>query len=96
MVSEFADQLVKIEAENGRLKAELKASGKLVVDEALKNDKLEKEMAKLKKDLDKEVKARKLAESALGQATKLHESIEALLGKIFFDYLIVAMYLPCC
>ena len=82
MVSEFADQLVKIEAENARLKAELKASGKLVVDETLKNDKLEKELAKLKKDLDKEVKARKSAESALGQETKLHESIEALLGKI--------------
>ena len=81
MVSEFADQLVKIEAENARLKAELKTSGKLVVDEALKNDKLEKEMAKLKKDLDKEVKARKVAESALGQETKLNESIEALLGK---------------
>ena len=81
MVSEFADQLVKIEAENTRLKAELKASGKLVVDETLKNDKLEKEVAKLKKDLDKEVKARKAAESALGQETKLNESIEALLGK---------------
>ena len=81
MVSEFADQLVKIEAENGRLKAELKASGKLVVDETLKNDKLEKEVAKLKKDLDKEVKARKSAESALGQETKLQESIEALLGE---------------
>ena len=81
MVSEFADQLVKIEAENTRLKAELKASGKLVVDETLKNDKLEKEVAKLKKDLDKEVKARKSAESVLGQETKLHESIEALLGE---------------
>ena len=81
MVSEFADQLVKIEAENARLKAELKASGKLVVDETLKNDKLEKEVAKLKKDLDKEVKARKSAESALGQETKLQESIEALLGE---------------
>ena len=81
MVSEFADQLVKIEAENARLKAELKASGKLVVDETLKNGKLEKEVAKLKKDLDKEVKARKSAESALGQETKLHESIEALLGE---------------
>ena len=81
MVSEFADQLVKIEAENARLKAELKASGNLVVDETLKNDKLEKEVAKLKKDLDKEVKARKSAESALGQETKLQESIEALLGE---------------
>ena len=81
MVSEFADQLVKIEAENARLKAELKTSGKLVVDEALKNGKLEKEVAKLKKDLDREVKARKSADSALGQETELHESIEALLGK---------------
>ena len=81
MVSEFADQLVKIEAENARLKAELKASGELVVDETLKNDKLKKEVAKLKKDLDKEVKARKSAESALGQETKLQESIEALLGE---------------
>ena len=48
MVSDFAKQFVEMEEENVRLKDELAAAKTLVVDEHLKNDVLEKEVAKLK------------------------------------------------
>ena len=74
MVSDFAKQFVEMEEENVRLKNELAAAKTLVVDEHLKNDKLEKEVAKLKKSLDKEVKARESAKAVLaGSETRLHE-----------------------
>ena len=84
MVSDFAKQFVEMEEENVRLKNELAAAKTLVVDEHLKNDKLEKEVAKLKKSLDKEVKARESAKAALaGSETRLHEAAESLLGESF-------------
>ena len=84
MVSDFADQFVKMEAENVRLKSELAVSKNLVVDEHLKNDALEKEVASLKEDLNKEIKARESAETALsGHEVRLNEAAEALLGECF-------------
>ena len=84
MVSEFAEQFVKMETENIRLKSELTVTKNLVVDEHLKNEALEQEVAKLKKDLDKEIKARESAEAALsGHEVRLHEAAEALLGEFF-------------
>ena len=81
MVSDFAEQFVKMEAENARLKSELAVTKNLVVDEHLKNGALEKEVTSLKEDLDKEVKARESAEAALsGHEVRLHEAAEALLG----------------
>ena len=58
MVSNFAKQFVEMEEENVRLKEELATAKKLVVDAHLKADALEKDKAKLKKSLDKEVEAR--------------------------------------
>ena len=58
MVPDFAEQFVKMEAETIRLKSELTVTKNLVVDEHLKNDALEKEVASLKEDLVKETKAR--------------------------------------
>ena len=82
MVSDFAKQFVEMEEENIRLKNELAAAKTLVVDEHLKNDALEKEVTKLKKSLDKEVKARESAKATLaGNATWLHEAAESLLGE---------------
>ena len=84
MVSDFAEQFVKMEAENVRLKSELAVSKNLVVDEHLKNDVLEKEVASLKEDLNKEIKARESAKAALsGHEVRLNEAAEALLGEFF-------------
>ena len=68
MVSNFAEQFVKMEAENAQLRKDLaaakastdqaEASKKLAEEAWQKNEDLEKELATLKADLEKEVELR--------------------------------------
>ena len=82
MVYDFAKQFVGMEEENARLRAELAAAKKLVVDAHLKVDALEKDNAKLKKSLDKEVEARESDNAAIAEKeVRLRQAIESLLGK---------------
>ena len=82
MVSDFAKQFVEMEEENVRLKAELATAKKLAADARLKADVLEKDKAKLKKSLDKEVEARESAKAAIAEKeVRLRQAVESLLGK---------------
>ena len=91
MVSEFATQFVKMEEENARLKTELaalKASAeevkKLAADARLKADLLEKEKGKLKKSLEKELKAKESAKTATEEREEqLRQVVESLISKFF-------------
>ena len=97
MVSEFATQFVKMEEENARLKTELaaaKASAeeakKLAADARLKADLLEKEKGKLKKSLEKELKAKELAKTATEEREEqLRQAVESLLSKFFWIVLCI-------
>ena len=82
MVSDFAKQFVEMEEENVQLKAELATMKKLVADARLKADVMEKDKAKLKKSLDKEIEARESAKAAIaGKEVQLHQAVESLLSK---------------
>ena len=97
MVNNFADQFIKMEAENAQLRKDLaaakssteqvEAANRLAEEAWQKNEDLEKELAKVKAEPEKEVtekeKAKALAEE---REERLRESIESLLGKFLFCF----------
>ena len=93
MVSDFADQFVKMEAENAQLRKELmaakastewiEAANKLAEEAWQKNEDLEKELAKVKAELEKEVELREKTKArAEMREDQLRQSIESLLGTL--------------
>ena len=93
MVSDFAEQFVKMEAENAQLLKDLaaakasteqaEASRKMAEEAWQKNEDLEKELAAVKADLDKEVKLRETMKAQVEKReNQLRKSIESLLGTL--------------
>lgn len=107
MVSDFANQFVKLEAENARLREELSAAGtsteqvesanKLAAEARRRADDLEKELSEVKAKLEKEVKLREEAQSmARRREDRLRKSAESLLGKpirIFHQLLLPSLHI---
>src|SRR4051794_2422145 len=92
MISDFAKQFVEMEEENVRLKLEVAEAKKLATDAWLKADVVEKDRAKLKKSLDKEVVSREATEAKIDEkGVQLRRAIESLLSKFFgiFSYIYV-------
>ena len=89
MVSEFAKQFVEMEEESARLKTELAAAkasaeeaNKLAASARMKVDVLEKDIGKLRKNLEKELKAKEAAKTSTeDREERLRKAIESLLGK---------------
>ena len=89
MVSEFAKQFVEMEDENARLKMELAAAkasaeeaNKLAAKARLDVDVMKKEMGKLRKNLDKELKAKEDAKASTEEKEEqLRKAVESLLSK---------------
>ena len=93
MVSDFAGQFIKIEAENARLRKELAeskssaeqvfAANKLAEEAWQKNEDLGKELAQAKTDLEEATKLREQEKSSADKTAKrLRKAIESLLGKL--------------
>ena len=93
MVSDFAEQFVKMEAENAQLRKDLaaakasteqaEASRKMAEEAWQKNEDLEKELAAIKADLDKEVKLRETMKAQVEKReNQLRKSIESLLDTL--------------
>ena len=93
MVNDFADQFVKMEAENAQLRKDLaatkssteqvEAANKLAEEAWQKNKDLEKELAKVKVELEKELKSKEKAKSLdEKREDRLRNSVETLLGKL--------------
>ena len=103
MVSVFADQFVKMEAENAQLRQELaaakssaervEAANRLTEEAWQKNDDLTKELAKVKAELEEEVKQKEAAKTlAEEREERLRRAVESLLGKLLFG--LVTLNLP--
>jgi chromosome segregation ATPase len=84
MFSDFAKQFVELEEENARLKLELEEARKLAADAHLRVDVAEKDKAKIKKSLDKEVAAREEAKTKIDEKeVQLRHAVESLLNEFF-------------
>lgn len=105
MVSDFANQFVKLEAENARLREELsaartsteqvEAANKLAAEAWQRADDLEKELGEVKAKLEEEVKLKEEAQSMVEKREdRLRKSAESLLGKpvqIFHRFLLPSL-----
>ena len=97
MVSEFAKQFVEMEDENARLKTELAAAkasaeeaNKLAAKARLDVDVMKKEMGKLRKNLDKELKAKEDAKASTEEKEEqLRKAVESLLSKFSGSFLCI-------
>ena len=102
-MSDFANQFVKMEDENKRLREELAKSKelaqqvstakKLAEDAWAKNEELEKELTKVKGELGEAKQAAQLKELEKASADKalghLRKAVEALLGEFSFCFLLL-------
>ena len=93
VVNDFADQFIKMEAENAWLRRELaaakssteqmEAANKLAAEAWQKNEDLTKELTNVKAELEEDLKQKEAAKtSADEQEEWLRRAIESLLGKL--------------
>ena len=95
VVNDFADQFIKMEAENAQLRKYLaaakssaeriEAANRLTEEAWQKNEDLMKELTKVKAELEEEVKHKETAKTlAKEQEERLCRAVESLLGKLSF------------
>ena len=101
MVYDFAEQFVRMEAENAQLRKDLaaaksateraEASKKLMEEAWQANEDLKKELARVKADLEREVELRETMKAEVEKReNRLHKSIESLLGTLLHIFVNLA------